>query len=151
VDMSRIVFPYGIRFREDGRVETFPAIEVSILGNNGNGLRTVFHIDSGATTSLLPAGDARALGIVLDRNKKVLIRGITGKPLVGFRHIVAVDFGELEVKVPAVFMEADDVPRILGREIIFERFAILFDEFKKRTLFLERRGESRIIDKLFLT
>ena len=148
--MSKVVFPYGIRFREDSRIETFPAVEVSVLGKNGNGLRTVFHIDSGATTSVLPAGDANALSIVLDRNKKVLVRGITGEPLVGFRHIVVVDFGKFTVKIPAVFMEADGVPRILGREIIFERFAILFDEFKSRTLFLERRSESKAIDKLFL-
>ena len=57
----KFIFPYGVRFLEDGRVEAFPAADISILGRHGSGIRALFHIDSGATTSVLPAQDAAAL------------------------------------------------------------------------------------------
>lgn len=74
--MSKFVFPYGIRFQEDGRVETFPAAEVFIVGRGKKGIRALFHIDSGATTSIMPSGDADVLGINAERGKKIFVRGI---------------------------------------------------------------------------
>jgi hypothetical protein len=61
--MTRFIFPYGIRFRGDRHIELFPAAELFVKGRKKQGIRAVFHIDSGATLSVLPAGDAKVLGV----------------------------------------------------------------------------------------
>jgi len=147
--MRRFVFPYGIRFQEDGHIGIFPAAEIFVLGNGGKGIRTLFHIDSGATTTLLSASDAGALGIDIHSGKKILVRGISGEPLLGYTHVVRMQFNGIVLKVPVIFIERATVPRVLGREGIFSRFCIVFDEAKRRILFLENKKEQKIIDSLF--
>ena len=146
--MSKFIFPYGIRFQEDGRIEVFPAAELFVLGRNGRGLHAVFHIDSGATTSIMPASDADALGINTKTGKKFIVRGITGEPLVGYRHTASVQFDNHRIKIPVIFIEHIAVPRIIGREDIFIRFGILFDEAKRRTVFVNISKGRRSIDSL---
>lgn len=148
-NMSRYSFPYGIRFREDTRIEVFPAIELAVLGEKGKGISAVFHIDSGATTSALPITDAAALGINLREGKKTLVRGVSDKVLVGYRHEVTLEFGKTKLKVPVIFAPLASFPRILGREGIFTKFAILFDEARQRTGFLDAKKERKAIDLLF--
>jgi len=147
--MSRFIFPYGIRFQEDGHVGIFPAAEIFVLGMGGKGIRALFHIDSGATTTLLSASDAGALGINIHSGKKILVRGISGKPLVGYAHVVQMQFNGTLLKVPVIFVERTAVPRVLGREGIFSRFCIAFDEAKRRVVFLENKKGQKIIDSLF--
>ncbi len=144
----RFVCPYGVRFQEDGRVETFPAAEISILGRGGRGLHAAFHIDSGATVSILPASDAAALGIRLSRGKRMIIRGIGDSFFNGYRHAVAFQFNGRSIKAPAVFVEHAAAPRILGRAGIFPRFVILFDEAKRRTGWLDGK-ERKAVDFIF--
>lgn len=147
--MSRHLFPYGIRFREDTRIEVFPAIELNVVGKRGRGISAVFHIDSGATTSALPITDADALGINLREGKKTLVRGVSDKGLIGYRHEVTVAFGKTKLKVPVIFAPLASFPRILGREGIFTKFGIIFDEARQRTGFLDAKKERETIDSLF--
>ena len=147
--MSRYVFPYGIRFQENGRLEVFPAAEIFVFGRGELGMRTLFHIDSGATTSIMPASDAEALGLKLPNGNKIIVRGISGEPLSGYRHKIKIQFHGLSIKIPVIFVEDISVPRILGREELFSRFGILFQESRRRVVFLEEKGESRNINKLF--
>lgn len=147
--MKRLSFPYGIRFQEDGRIETFPAIELSILGRRETGIRAIFHIDSGATTSVLPEGDAEVLGINIKDGKEMTVRGISGEIFRGYRHLIDIQFSQLKIKIPVIFIKDIFVPRILGREGVFPRFGILFDEQKQKTAFLNNETERKIIDSLF--
>ena len=143
----RIVFPYGIRFIEDGRLETFPAAEV-FISKHGKEITAIFQVDSGATISVLPRGDAEALDIKLDRGERVALRGIGNDLIFGFRDVVTLEFSEKRLKIPVIFLESYTAPRILGREGIFANFGIMFDEVKNRTAFLDQR-ERKIIDRLF--
>lgn len=147
--MKRLIFPYGVKFQEDGQIVIFPALEISILGRRETGIRAIFHIDSGATTSILPESDAEVLGIDVKTGKKVIVRGIFDEPLSGYRHLIDFQFNQLKIKIPVIFIERVSVPRILGREGIFSRFGILFDEPKTRTVFLDFKKERKIIDSLF--
>ncbi len=137
--MTQHIFPYGIRFQEDGRIEVFPALEISLLGPKGDGLRLLLHIDSGATTSILPESDAENLKISKKNGKKMLVRGITGSPLTGYRQLVRIQLGTITLKIPVIFVAENAIPRILGREGVFSKFGILFDEAKRRTAFLNDR------------
>lgn len=148
--MSRFVFPYGIRFQENGRLEVFPAVEILVIGLRGRGIRALFHIDSGATTSILPVDDARILGFKTITGKKILVRGIFGESVEGYRRTLTIQFNNARVKIPVIFVKHPSVPRILGREGVFSHFGILFDESKHRTGFLDSQKERTAIDSLFL-
>lgn len=147
--MSRHIFPYGIKFQEIGRVEVFPAAEIFISGKGGHGIRTIFHIDSGATTSIMPSSDIKSLGINKEEGDRATVQGITKELLTGRRHIVMLHLDDRSLKIPVIFVEHDETPRILGREGVFPHFAILFDEVKRRTAFLENKTERKNIDPFF--
>lgn len=148
--MTRFYFPYGIRFQEGVRIEVFPALELFVKGRRRNtGIHALFHIDSGATTSILPAGDAEVLGIRVADGRQMLVRGIAGATLTGYRHTIDIQIDGLKTTIPVIFIENIPVPRILGREGIFPQFGILFDEQKRRTAFLEAAAERKTIDFVF--
>jgi len=145
----KFIFPYGVKFQEDGQIAIFPAVEILVLGRHETGIRALFHIDSGATTSILPASDAGVLGLDVKTGKKVLVRGIADESFIGYRHLINVSLNQLKIKIPVVFVENVFVPRILGREGIFSQFGILFDEPKTRTAFFDFKKERKTIDFLF--
>ncbi|MBI2454284.1 MAG: hypothetical protein HYV54_01800, partial [Parcubacteria group bacterium] len=74
--MKSLVLPYGVRFMEDGRIEVFPGAEVIVKGQNGKDIYAVFHIDSGASTSIIPIDDGPNLGIDPIKGDRVLVRGV---------------------------------------------------------------------------
>jgi hypothetical protein len=147
--MTRHLFSYGIRVRQDRRIELFPAAELMIQGRRKQGIRATFHIDSGATISVLPASDAKALGMSLPRGKKTSIGGITGELITGYQHTITVMFGTQKIMLPVVFAEHDQVPRILGRDGIFNIFMIVFDEAHRRVAFVDALDDRGLLDGLF--
>lgn len=147
--MRRFAASYGIRFQEDGRVDVFPAVEIAVRGKTATGIRALFHIDSGATTSIVPLDDAEVLGIRGGAGKKVFVRGIAGSVLTGFRGQLTFELGAQRFIAPVIFTSGEGIPRILGREGVFARFGLLFDETKKRTAFLDSKRERVAINALF--
>ncbi|MDZ4285147.1 MAG: hypothetical protein U1A28_04955 [Patescibacteria group bacterium] len=143
--------PYGIRFSEDGKIAVFPAAFVSFKkksGGRNNSIGTVMLIDSGATITSLPRGDAVALGYALESGERTLVRGF-GSELIGFRHTVRCAIEKMELRIPVVFVDQPDVPRILGRAGVFEHFTIIFEEAKRRTAFIKKNtAENRAISAL---
>lgn len=146
-----IVIPYGIRLSADGRIETLPVAEIKVQRtNDARFFFGIFLVDSGATTTFLPATDAVALGLTLALGKKVLVRGITGRPLIGYRHDVVLTIQDTAIeRVPVIFAKRHDTPRVLGREGVFGRFGILFDEARRRTALLDVRKDRPRIDAAF--
>jgi hypothetical protein len=67
----------------------------------------------------------------------------------GYRHNVdlAID-GFVLHSVPVIFSLRKDTPRVLGREGIFSHFGILFDESRRKTVFLDVSTERRALDDL---
>jgi len=146
--MSNAVFPYGIRFQEDGKLDIFPAAEISILGERGQGVRAMFLLDSGATTSILPIGDADVLGIKIDKDSKMFVRGFSGEEAIGYKQTISVALGGMKLKIPIIFVDAM-VPRVLGREGVFTKFAIIFNESARRTGFFSAQREKKTINSIF--
>jgi hypothetical protein len=147
--MSTFVLPYGILFREDGRLETQPIVEVALFGRNKKEIHGIYLLDSGATISIAPSHDAALLNITLARGRKTIVRGIGKTEFLGYRHIVRCALKTTVFRIPVVFIDDPSAPRILGREGFFERFGILFDEPKHRTALLETRDERKHINAIF--
>lgn len=145
----KIIAPYGVRFNADGKIEVTPVVEARIHAGGNQSFLGIFVIDSGASTTLLPKADADALGIDLKAGKLIVVRGVTGHRLLGYRHEVTVQIKEYIIEgVPVVFSKRQDVPRVLGREGIFSQFGILFDESRRKTVLLDVSTERKALDNL---
>ena len=131
------VFPYGIMLQEGGKVALFPAAEVTFPAPDGERVSLFLIIDSGATISALPSSDATIFGVQADRGVPITVAGITGEPLYGWRHEIQVKLGDEEILLPVVLLDSPYAPRVLGREGIFERFMIVFDEARCRSGFID--------------
>lgn len=147
------VFPYGITLREGVGLDVFPAAEIFFPYKGEDELSLFLIIDSGAYISALPKSDAGPLGIILEKGDLIIISGIGGKILNGWRHEIKVRIGSEKIFLPIAFLDDDLAPRVLGRLGLFEKFSIVFEESKKRTGFLHNMGKeakniSKILDKV---
>lgn len=151
IPCMRLAVPYGIRFGAEGRIEVFPVAYIRLKATGGTMFAPgIFVIDSGATTSLLPASDAKILGLDIKKGEEVVVRGATGHTVVGYRKRVDMKIDGLTLNsVPVIFVEGDEIPRVLGREAVFNHFGILFDEARRRTGFFDSKKERKLLDSLF--
>lgn len=142
--------PYGIRIGAGGNIETVPVAHAVLHARNRAEVPVIFILDSGATTSLLPSIDAEALGFDIASGERILVGGVTGEPMVGYRHKLKMTIEGFRIPaVPVIFAQNPDVPRVLGREGVFTRFGIFFDEKNRRIGFLDRNTERGIINEIF--
>ena len=143
------VFPYGIVLKENGRLDILPVAEVGFKSKNGEKFSLFLIIDSGATISALPRSDARVLGIEVERGEKVIISGIGGEKILGWRHEIEVFLKNIPVQLPVVFLDKEIGSRVLGRAGIFENFILVFQENQRRTGFFREGGkEGKQIQKI---
>jgi len=148
----RITLPYGIRYGVGGRIETVPVVHIRVQTSSRgrSSAPGIFVIDSGATTSLLPASDAKILGLDITRGERIVVRSATGHTGIGYRQHVDMIIENLTLySVPAIFMEGDEIPRVLGREGVFTYFGIIFDEARRRSGFFDAKKERQLLDSLF--
>ncbi|MEK7076778.1 MAG: retropepsin-like aspartic protease, partial [Patescibacteria group bacterium] len=115
----------------------------------GRGVRAVFIIDSGATISLIPRGDADLLGIRFSTGKKSIVRGAGDSTFIGYVHSLRVRLAGQIFRAPFIVAERLDVPHILGRDGIFSHFGILLHEAGRRTAFLDTTTDKKAIDSVF--
>lgn len=148
------IFPYGIKLEDNGLIQSFPAMEIFLPYKDGGLLSFIFLIDSGASISALPKSDAPALGIDYKKGGKIFVSGINGEPITAFRHKINAVFKNETVKLPLLFMSNDNAPRVLGREGIFNKFTIVFEEENQRSGFIKKTakhaGEIKKILDLFV-
>jgi hypothetical protein len=138
---STLVFPYGITVEENGHLQLFPAAEAGFPSKDGGWFTLFLLVDSGAVMSVLPKQDASAFGIDPETGRERAIAGIEGVPIKGWEHIVRIRLRDEFLDIPLLFVDSDKAPRVLGREGIFDRFTIVFEEAKRRTGFLGTASE----------
>ena len=136
-----LVFPYSITLEEDGRPHLYPAAAVGFPSKDGGWFTLFLLVDSGAVTSALPKQDASAFGIHPEAGRAQAIVGIEGMAMKGWEHVVRIRLGDELLDIPLLFVDSDKAPRVLGREGIFDRFTIVFEEAKRRTGFLGAASE----------
>ena len=92
-------------------------------------------VDSGADYTLLPKVYAELLGIDLRSCVPMTTSGIGGSETVHLCKSLNVKLGDWRAKVPAGFLERDDVPALLGRLKFMEEMEVTFKDFN--TTFLK--------------
>lgn len=146
--MRGIVYPYQIRIRFGGGAELLPLILCRATSSSKKSISFLGLLDSGAQITLLPKADAEELGIAIEEGEHVAVGGVGNEELFGYKHLLTLKIGGLSFKAPVVFADRNDVPRILGRESVFEKFFLILDE-KGRRIAAVRRSKTaeRLFDK----
>jgi hypothetical protein len=93
-------------------------------------------VDSGATVSIFRAEVAEDLDIKIEDGKEIYLGGVGGR-IKGYMHQLQIEAGNKQFVCPIVFSYEYLVSfNLLGREVFFNKFRIIFEE-RKNYLILE--------------
>lgn len=92
------------------------------------------YIDSGADLTMIPLSLGRLLGLHLDEQKVEQIGGIRGSvPIINTECQMRIGDNEFKIKVAWALIE--DVPPLLGRTSVFDKFEIIFRQKDDKIIF----------------
>ncbi len=115
-----------------------PVLDLAFKEKQGSNLYS-FILDSGADISLAPRQLAERIGLSWSRGSRISLTGISPRPecsVDGRIHEVGAILPDLalELAFPMCFADGN-APYLIGREGFFDRFKIIFDKKKQRTIF----------------
>ncbi|MBW8050499.1 MAG: hypothetical protein FVQ77_09200 [Cytophagales bacterium] len=111
-----------------------PLIEFGIKTNTG-WVSALGCVDSGADITLLPLSFIRFLGIRIEDEE---IKGLSGVGRGGISVIikeVELKIANVEIKSNVAIALTEQVPYLLGRKDIFNKFKIIFEEYNQKIIF----------------
>ena len=132
--MKRYTFKYSPEPSRRGIIYR-PVAYVHLRSLDGAWYYFYPYVDSGADTSLFSRGDASLLGLRLYDGEYSPIMGIGRVMLPAYLHVVKMRVGDVAFDARVAFADSDEVPRLLGREDVFKRFRVTFDEADLQTVF----------------
>ncbi len=132
----KLKYPYEIKSSSSfGDVATI-TFWLDVGSPRGN-IPFFFLFDTGADVTSFPASAAEKLGIDLDKCPQESMSGYEGTTISVYRSEVRVVFKDKSFSVPCVFNPNEEVPILLGRAGILNRFNILLDGKRKEATFEE--------------
>jgi len=124
-------FPYQKEYSKLFEEILRPIIEFEIKTNIG-WIAAMGYLDSGADITLLPLSFAKALGIKIEHEEIKEIRGIGDTIVSVIIKEVEIKIGDVKLKVNVGIALIEEVPYLIGRKDIFNKFRIVFEEYNKR-------------------
>lgn len=132
----KLKFPYGVSSSASfGIIHTiflWLYIESSV-----SSIPLSFLFDTGADVTSFPASVAKKIGIDLDQCPEEPMTGYEGTAVLVYRSNIKIRFNKKSFIIPCVFHPNEEVPIILGRAGIIDRFNILLDGNNKEIIFEE--------------
>lgn len=132
----KLKYPYGIKYSPDfGHILT---IKIFLPVEHPRGTEPfLFLFDTGADVTSLPVSAAEKLGIDLDKCPQEPMTGYEGGAVLVFRSNIKIKFNKKSFEIPCVFHPNEEVPILLGRAGIIDRFNIMLDGKNKEIIFEE--------------
>ena len=132
----KLKFPYGV-----SSSPTFGNIPTIFLWLNiessSSSIPLSFLFDTGADVTSFPTSVAEKLGIDLDKCPKEPMSGYEGTTVLVYRSQIKIRFNKKTFEIPCVFNPNEEVPILLGRVGIIDKFNILLDGKGKEIIFEE--------------
>lgn len=115
-----------------------PVAEVFFIHEDKE-IRDFPYVDSGADITLIPRSVGELLGFEVEKEKIVEMGGIGGSkvPTILKKIKIRIDSEEFPIQVAWALIE--DVPPLLGRTDVFDRFEVTFKQKEKVTEFKKLR------------
>ncbi len=112
-----------------------PIIPV-VLENGRKRIFIEFFVDSGADMAMIPLSFAKLLGFDKWTYEELeTAKGVEGGSIPYFVREVGLVLKEEKFKIKLACSVRDDIPFLLGRKSIFDRFIVCFNEKKKKIIF----------------
>ena len=132
----RVEFPFVEEKANILPVILRPIARVKLIGESA-GMTVDIYVDSGADITLIPYSAGIALGFSLKPEDEIRkIGGVGGGRISIVVRRVKMRINGRELGVRVAWCMSEDVPLILGRLDVFDRFDVLFEGGKK-TVFLK--------------
>jgi Retroviral aspartyl protease. len=110
-----------------------PIIPVTIIGAKRS-VNVFMLLDSGADLSLIPYSVGEAIGLELDIENRSEVQGIGEGSVAYILSQVRIKIGDVETPVRIGWALIEEVPLILGRLDIFQKFSVEFREFENKII-----------------
>lgn len=113
-----------------------PFADLSLRGKSGRWHDVSFQVDSGVVASVLAPSLAELLGIDVSGGHLVELAGLGGPTRQYYVHECTARIGDLpDFKLRIAFADREDVPNLLGRLDVLDRFQIDFNPTLAQTRF----------------
>lgn len=120
-----------------------PTAQVSLKTTAGKWVRYDYFVDSGADISLIPLSIGQVIGLSAEGKRVSNISGISGYVKVIYCNI-DMKIGSVEFKAQVAWAQTNNVPALLGRKDIFDKFHITFKQDEGKIIFAEvKQGRKR--------
>ncbi len=117
-----------------------PVASLEFRSRGGEGIEIPMYIDSGADMTLIPRSFGRLLRLELKKDEIKHLRGVGGGEVHVIVTNVEIRMNGLEFQISVAWALAEDVPTLLGRTDLFDRFKILFDQGEGVIIFEDKGG-----------
>jgi hypothetical protein len=111
-----------------------PIATVRLTGPK-NSLTAEFLIDSGADITIIPREVGRFLGFKVKEDERIINFGGIGGQIPCAERMVGMTIGEVKFNCRVAWAFTEDVPLLLGRVEVFDRFEINFRQKEGKTVF----------------
>ena len=121
-------FKYPYEISSSLEFGNIPNISFWLNVDTSSGLVPFFFLfDTGADVSSLPVSAAQKLAIDLDQCPQIPMSGYEGTTISVYKSKIKINFNKKPLTIPCVFHPNDNVPILMGRAGILDRFNILMD------------------------
>ena len=111
-----------------------PVADVFLKSKLGGWIEFHPYIDSGADVTLIPLSLGKLIGLSKDEKKVEHIGGIKGNVPVIYSQIL-MKIGGIDIKTKIAWTLIEEVPPLLGRQDVFDKFHITFKQDKEEIVF----------------
>ncbi|HIE51616.1 MAG TPA: hypothetical protein EYP85_07630 [Armatimonadetes bacterium] len=143
--MPVITFPYLLEQDESGAIVCRPQARIHVQTADGCWQPFRLYADACADLTLLRQVDCERLGYPLEEGELRYIGGVCSGLIPIHIHTLTLRLGTEEFPCPIAFAKGADVPRLLGREGVFQRFIVCYDETDKVTHFITKPDAHRYL------
>lgn len=111
-----------------------PVADVFLKSKLGGWIEFHPYIDSGADVTLIPFSLGKLIGLSKDHKNVDHIGGIKGRVPVIYNQIL-IKIGGMEIETKVAWTLIENVPPLLGRQGIFDKFHITFKQDREEVVF----------------
>lgn len=123
-------------YRKDQFGTKRPLAQVSYKIKSGKWIGFNHYIDSGADVTLIPLTVGQAIGLTAEGKTIKRIGGISGGIPVIYNNL-KIKIGDTELTAQVAWAQVNNVPTLLGRKDIFDKFHITFKQDAGKIIFSE--------------
>lgn len=112
-----------------------PIASVKFKSKENTWIKLRLYIDSGADITIIPLSFGRLLGLELKKEDIKQLTGVGGTSIPVVITEVEIKINDIVFPIDIAWALEEDIPPLLGRTSVFDKFTITFDQTNKIIIF----------------